>query len=74
WQDDPTLRPGLHELFIQLDKLHKDNPVDKKVHPVKKTHIEVETTDAQSEIIVVEENNVQDKDLELKFLGIVKPI
>ncbi|CAG8536479.1 15915_t:CDS:2, partial [Racocetra persica] len=74
WQDDPTLRPGLHELFIQLDKLHKENPVDKKVHLAKKNHIEVETTDAQSEIIVVEENNVQDKDLELKFLGIVKPI
>ncbi|RIB17980.1 kinase-like domain-containing protein [Gigaspora rosea] len=73
WQDDPTLRPGLHELFIQLDKLHKDNPVEPS-QPVKKNHIELETTDAQSEIIVVEENNVQDKDLELKFLGIVNSI
>ncbi|CAG8443084.1 2915_t:CDS:2 [Gigaspora rosea] len=69
WQDDPTLRPGLHELFIQLDKLHKDNPVEPS-QPVKKNHIELETTDAQSEIIVVEENNVQDKDLELKFLDL----
>ncbi|CAG8758163.1 27011_t:CDS:2, partial [Dentiscutata erythropus] len=67
WQDDPTLRPGLHELFIQLDKLHKDNPVE-LAQPMKKNHIEMESTDAQSEIIVVEENNVQDKDLELKFL------
>ncbi|CAG8626734.1 3484_t:CDS:2, partial [Acaulospora morrowiae] len=78
WQDDPTLRPGLHELLIRLEearmKCHNNNNAyifEKKVG----NNIESETYEDQSELRVVEtENNIQDKDIELKFMHIVQPI
>ncbi|CAG8455081.1 705_t:CDS:2 [Diversispora eburnea] len=30
WQDDPTLRPGLHELFIQLEELYLKSLIENK--------------------------------------------
>ncbi|CAG8571814.1 874_t:CDS:2 [Acaulospora morrowiae] len=34
WQDDPLLRPGLYKIFLDLDKLHKEYPWNKKLKPL----------------------------------------
>ncbi|CAG8597249.1 9167_t:CDS:2, partial [Acaulospora colombiana] len=35
WQDDPLLRPGLYKMFLDLELLHRKNPRDGELKPLK---------------------------------------
>ncbi|CAG8589687.1 17691_t:CDS:2 [Funneliformis caledonium] len=83
WQDDPTLRPGLHELFNQLYDLQRSHPlvinrVPLQKKPVKEDpyiDIEKKARDSYNNIIIDGDDPIPEvTDTKIDFLPMIEPV